>query len=320
MRTRTTQIITGAALAAVFATSGPASAATLSVTQPPNGPKLLYFEAAPGESNDVTVKTTPDGYVISDAANPLAVEGCAQSAPNEGTCSAAGSSVLTLALSDGANQLNVLADLDVVASGAGATSNGFYASGNGSVSFLGSAGIDHLFGGAGDDFVYGGDGDDTVGGGAGDDELNGGDDDDILKADAGIDKLIGDDGWDTIDYSIRSQPLALSLDGVANDGRTIGGPLGLTEGDNVAESSEVLLGGVSEDVLRGGSGREELRGFGGKDRIRGGAGPDEIFAGNGRDRVAARDGETDFVKCGRGKDRARADKNDDTRACEKGRG
>ena len=91
----------------------------------------------------------------------------------------------------------------------------------------GDAGNDTLIGGAGRDDLNGGAGLDTVAGGDGDDSLNGGD---------GPDTISGGGGNDTVDFSQRTQPLTISLDGVADDGEA-------GERDNVLPDVEGVIGG-----------------------------------------------------------------------------
>jgi dienelactone hydrolase len=87
-----------------------------------------------------------------------------------------------------------------------------------------------------------------------------------------------------------------------------------------------LVGGSEGDTLRGRGGRDFLRGRGGRDclaggrggdRLDGGRGGDDLSGGAGRDRIDARDREADSVRCGRGRDRAKVDRRDRVRGCEK---
>ena len=66
----------------------------------------------------------------------------------------------------------------------------------------------------------------------------------------------GDEGWDTVDYSDRSEAIKVSLDGLANDGWSAGGPVPLTEGDNVTETVEEVHGTSAGDRLIAGAGQE----------------------------------------------------------------
>ena len=92
---------------------------------------------------------------------------------------------------------------------------------------FGQGGNDVIRGGIGSDVLYGEEGDDTLDGGPGDDYLEGipcwCEDEYITH---GADTYIGGGGSDSITYEGRSENLALSPDGVANDGAP-------GEGDNI---------------------------------------------------------------------------------------
>ena len=104
---------------------------------------------------------------------------------------------------------------------------------------------------------------------------------------------------------------------------------------------EVLRGGAGDDEIRanrcvvsfcsrqrfvslngsvysGGPGRDRIIGADGRERIIGGPGADVLRGGLGRDTIlAAGDGRRDLVRCGPGRDRARVDRIDRVRACER---
>ena len=116
---------------------------------------------------------------------------------------------------------------------------------------LGGAGSDALSGGAGPDTLQGGDGSDTLSGNGGNDtllgeggsdSLQGGDGEDSLDGGAGGDFLGGGAGTDTGDWSQRSLPLNISIDGVANDGEA-------GEADNAGTDVENLVAGAGDDTL-----------------------------------------------------------------------
>jgi ELWxxDGT repeat protein len=195
----------------------------------------------------------------------------------------------------------------------------------------GDAGADHLMGGLGDDNLQGGsdatfgdysdDGGDTVSGGRGADTLSGG------------------DGYrDVLDYSDRSDDLAISLDGRANDG-------GRRERDNVLDDFESVHGGLGDDVIIGGGSNiygENLYGGSGDDTLEGGtygslegeagddvlmagtyqyglifdggAGHDLLSGGSGDDNFMAVDGGIDTVIGGGGADTAHCDRRDQVTA------
>jgi Ca2+-binding RTX toxin-like protein len=95
-----------------------------------------------------------------------------------------------------------------------------------------------------------------------------------------------------------------------------------------------LLGGEGPDSLFGGPGADKLTGDdprkphdredqdslvggSGNDRLNGGPGKDRYYGGSGNDRINARDGIREKVDCGTGRDRAKVDRRDRVRHCEK---
>lgn len=171
--------------------------------------------------------------------------------------------------------------------------------------FDGGAGADKIEAYGGNDVLLGGDGNDDLDGGEGNDELRGGSGDDKLAGDGyaapGSDIMDGGDGVDMVDEwndpsgNVHPQP-AVSLDGVANDGRP-------GENDNVTNiekfTSHVSIafsgGDAAETVevtnpsdeqpstLFGNGGNDVLTGYDFDDRIDGGAGDDRLFGGFGND-------------------------------------
>ena len=167
--------------------------------------------------------------------------------------------------------------------------------GPGNDSLAGQAGDDALTGGTGDDSESGGDGADAMSGDAGNDSLDGG---------AGPDVFSGGDGTDTGDYSTRTAPLNVTLDGNANDGEFL-------EGDNVETDVENLRGGSGADTLVGSDAGNTLDGGPGEDYSDGGAGSDTLVGGDAGDVLRTRgspDGDT--VTCGPGPDFVIAKPND----------
>jgi Ca2+-binding RTX toxin-like protein len=167
-----------------------------------------------------------------------------------------------------------------------------------------------VLGGRGQDTILGGDGNDTLDGGTGVNEVDGRGGDDVLRAwNTDTDDLRGGAGIDTVDYSGRTQNLAISLDDVADDGAKppemwitdLGGFVFVPEHDNVHadienvigglggdeiagnQSDNVFSGGGGSDVLFGGFGRDTLIGDAGNDRLIGGGAGDVLFGGAGND-------------------------------------
>jgi Ca2+-binding RTX toxin-like protein len=133
-------------------------------------------------------------------------------------------------------------------------------------------------------------------GGNGNDKLTGGPADDILRGEAGADTLTGGAGRDTADYSDRTAPLTVSLDGAAGDGE-------VGENDNVATDVENVGGGSADDVLTGSDADNGLSGNAGNDTISGGAGNDVVDGGPGDDVLDGGMG-SDSLIGGDGTDRA----------------
>src|SRR3954447_8857247 len=133
-------------------------------------------------------------------------------------------------------------------------------------------------------------------GGDGNDRLTGGPADDVLIGEAGADVLTGGGGRDTADYGARTNPVAIALDGTANDGEP-------GEGDNVALDVEILVGGAGADSLSGSSADNALLGNAGNDVLNGGEGADQIDGGAGDDTLSGSPG-ADTLTGGDGTDAA----------------
>ena len=221
-----------------------------------------------------------------------------------------------------------------------------------------------VYGIGGDDVIHGGPGNDVLIGGIGNDALDGGLGDDDFEGipgemlfggnppSQGTDTYVGGGGGDAVIYTGRGEDLALSLDGVANDGKP-------GENDNIAPDVTKVLGGSGSDVisgngyansLSGDTGNDVISGLAGDDRLFGGDGADRLDSGagqdylegangddvldggpdvdtfygedplcgssacTGRDRILARDGNAEFVACGAGIDAAEVDRIDQVRA------
>ena len=198
----------------------------------------------------------------------------------------------------------------------------------------GLAGNDVIRGLQGDDLLIGGPGDDQLFGGSGRDELRGDDGFDLLRGDDGADRSFGGAGGDTfratqgsaagvvgdgpdlmvggadndtVDYSLRTTAVRVTLDGAANDGAS-------GEGDragvlvNGISDIENIVSGTGDDVLIGNEQANFLVSRGGVDRITGDGGGDTIdvfdHAGN------------DVVTAGPGSDTCVLDAGDARTSCE----
>jgi hypothetical protein len=218
--------------------------------------------------------------------------------------------------------------------------------GDGNDTLRSGNGADTLAGDAGDDVLEASDGADTVNGGAGNDSLSA-----EVQQDA-ADEYIGGEGFDTIggdvttgnDFSEPNGDVAVSLDGVANDGaagegdnvrpdvervRALGRNVSMTGSDGpneliaTADASALrglggddrLIGADGADTLEGGDGNDYLEGGFGPDVLDGGAGVDQFVGdkterdviASGNDTIRARDGNAEQINCGIGSDSAVVD-------------
>jgi Tol biopolymer transport system component len=83
-----------------------------------------------------------------------------------------------------------------------------------------------------------------------------------------------------------------------------------------------LIGGFGQDILDGGPGNDTITGGGSADIITGGPGHDRLYGGGGGDTIYAKDGQRDFIDCGKngygkaGRDTVYADTIDVISHCE----
>ena len=136
-----------------------------------------------------------------------------------------------------------------------------------------------IYGGAGNDVLVGGAGANALWGEAGDDTLVNGADD-AYSASGTSDYFRGGSGTDTVDYSESEGPVAVDIDGAADDGYAADG-----ERDNVYTDVENVVGSVHGDRLTGSSGANLLLGNHGNDTIVGGGGSDLLAGGSDVDTV-----------------------------------
>ena len=136
-------------------------------------------------------------------------------------------------------------------------------------------------------------GDDVLSGTAAGDRLFGLNGDDVLRGLLGNDLLDGGNGNDDLDG------------GPGRD--TLRGQRG----------HDRLAGGDGDDVLLGGPGKDRLNGGKGNDKLTGNSGRDAFVGGPGNDTIDAKDGLSEPVRCGPGRDRVKADRTDRLSGCEK---
>jgi Ca2+-binding RTX toxin-like protein len=170
--------------------------------------------------------------------------------------------------------------------------------GGGAEGDLLGADLENLTAGAGNDTITGNASGNVLNGGPGDDRL-------IAIAATSTDTFIGGPGIDTLDYSVRTHDLQLTIDGKPDSGEP-------GEHDTIDQSIENLIGGSGNDTLtgnaldnrlEGGPGDDTLYGMDGDDVLVGGSGNDTLYGGNGDDTFLflADSGEgNDVVYCGPG--------------------
>jgi uncharacterized delta-60 repeat protein len=200
--------------------------------------------------------------------------------------------------------------------------------GDGHDNLVGGTVSDRIEGGNGDDVLVGNAGNDTMRGGAGDDSLSGDAGNDLMDGGTGADEVHGGSGIDWIDYTSRTAPLVITLNGNATSGQA-------GEQDELYDDIEVVNGGAGNDVitgswanntLYGNAGNDQLFGAGGIDKLYGGAGHDKLNGGTnadqlygdaGDDLLLAVDGAKDSLFGGAGIDTASADAVDILNSVEK---
>ena len=233
----------------------------------------LTYTATSGEANRLEIEQLGSSVVVTDSGADFlfGLPGCRSIAAGSLRCD--GVALVSVALGDGDDILRASVSLRTEADG-----------------------------GPGDDWLVAGAGDDELAGGAGHDRLDGG---------AGSDDLDGAGGEDMVDYTLRTGPVIVTLDGVENDGAP--GELDLVVG------VENVHGGSGNDVVDGDGEANEIAGGAGDDSLGGGDGADSIDGGEGQDGVNAldppnADGEPassgpgeDQVSCGGGRDRVYGD-------------
>jgi Ca2+-binding RTX toxin-like protein len=365
------RLITVILLALLATTANAHAAGVIGIV--PNHPQLnanVLEYGGDGAADTISIYYDGAGapkFTYSAGVDVQAVAPCTATTSSSGECPSAGITYV-VAFGGGGNDLITL-DMcglcgssptglifgeagDDILTGAASTGSGpssasyGLSGGDGNDTLRSGNGADTLSGDAGNDVLEASDGADTVNGGAGDDSLS------AESLQDAADEYIGGDGFDTIggnvstgnDFSEPSVDIAVSLDGVANDG-------GPGEGDNVmpdvervkalgrnvtmigsdaaneliatADSSTIrglggddrLIGSDGADSLEGGEGADYLEGGFGPDVLDGGGGVDQFVGdkterdviASGNDQIRARDGNAEQINCGIGSDSAIVD-------------
>ena len=277
---------TAAIIVAVAALMPASSAAASQISG--TGATVTYT-AAPGEQNHVLVTVTPYDSLCGSVGTPcLQVwDSGARMTAVSGTCVLETSDPITGDTARCTLPNAVVADL-------GDRDDSYWDWDGPSTIDAGSGNDNPIYGEGGDDVIRGGIGSDVLIGQAGDDVLDGGPGDDDLdgipgagedeSATRGADTYIGGGGNDSLTYETRSENLALSPDGVANDGAA-------GEGDNIGTDITTIVGGHGSDTLTGNAGRNVFGGGEGDDVLTGGGGDDQLAGGPGADKLYGGDGQ-----------------------------
>src|SRR5688572_1200702 len=248
------------AVAVGIAAPGAFAATTVTYNAGGTSPGMNVTDDPGSTANLVVTAGTQNNHVgLRSNAGPLtAGSGCLQVSATEVTCFASGPRIVTADLGDGDDHLG---------HHFGAVNGSFIRGGDGNDDIDGADHADSFDGGAGDDRMQGASGDDVMNGGPGNDVFltnhletgndvkNGGDGNDriIATRDPGNDVYTGGAGVDLLDFSDGTAGVAVSLDGVANDG-----PAGET--DNAGTDIENVKGSRGDDTLVGNSDRNLLEG------------------------------------------------------------
>jgi Tol biopolymer transport system component len=134
--------------------------------------------------------------------------------------------------------------------------------------------------------------------------LRAGPDDDLICGTVGPDKIFAGEGNDRV---LAGEGRDIVHGGAGNDEVFGGGGTDFVYGES---GRDRIHGENGDDVLIGGSGNDILWGDSGGDYLKGGPGVDRFFGGYGNDVIDSRDGLTEHVYCGEGKDRVEADLRD----------
>jgi Ca2+-binding RTX toxin-like protein len=296
--------------------------------------KRVFFAAAPGEVNNLSISLSGTDYVLTDAGATVdAGPGCT-AAGGTATCPGTGIIGITVTGDDVGDSLtNTTSTPSTISGGDG---NDSLEGGSGNDTLRGNKGVDSLSAGGGDDFVdVRGDRGDVVTCGIGDDTVRA-DGSDLVASDCEtVDR--GDDppppppgptsGPSPAAGSLlgpvetaRLDPGACAMDRLGTseddrlDGTAFGDNLFGLQGNDIldgGENDDCLFGGVGSDRLIGAEGDDRLLGddsgggVPGNDRLIGNAGNDLLMGGPGRDRLSGGAGRNRLLG-GSGNDRLRA--------------
>jgi Ca2+-binding RTX toxin-like protein len=151
------------------------------------------------------------------------------------------------------------------------------------------ADVENIKGGSAADTITGNSLNNEITGNAANDTLNGGAGHDTFlegSATSGADSITGGAGIDTVDYSLRTVAINVTMNGASTSGQGTTGQ----EGDIISLDTENCLGGGGDDtitgnaldnLLYGGAGNDNLSGLAGNDELDGGGQSDSVDGGAG---------------------------------------
>jgi Ca2+-binding RTX toxin-like protein len=269
------------------------------------GGRILWYEADPGETNQVEVRhVDPDTTIRDSGAMITAGPGCVSISVNEVSCPEINYFV-SVDLGDGDDEAVVVEDSAASAFGVnvgggdgsdelsacdacrstlgGGDGNDILTGGLvGGGSVFGNGGNDTLTGnpgdggtlsgGAGDDTITGGDRWNPIQGGGGNDTIVAGPGFDLIEPGGGVDNVDGGPGSDTVSYRRFSAPVVVDLrTGEATAGGDVDALVSITNAIGTRRHSDRLIGDSENNRLNGAGGdRDELLGGAGDDVLRGG--------------------------------------------------
>jgi Ca2+-binding RTX toxin-like protein len=218
----------------------PARAGTASMPSTGAGApqSVIFYWAAPGERNDVTVTPGPDSSVVfSDAGAPVELDGCERLDEHTARCTPPPGALVSGAVS-ALDRSDRVVNFDPRLSISGGGGADTLTTGVGGY-ITGGSGADVLTGSSGDDDLIGGSGSDRIEGGDGNDRLQGED----FLAPRTADVIDGGAGVDVVSYRGR-------FTGVRVDIRRVAGQGGPGENDRLT-GIEGFEGGSGADRVTG---------------------------------------------------------------------
>ena len=289
--------------------------------------KRVWYAAAPGEANNLTISLTGPDFVLSDPGAAITANPPCSGSGSTASCPTAGIIGFTVTGDDQADSLrNTTSTRSTLSGGDG---NDSLEGGSGDDTLRGNQGIDTLRGGDGNDLIdVRGDRGDIVSCGGGNDTVRA-DGSDLIASDCEtLDVPPAAPGPDTSPPAIGllgpTEIATLDPGACANDrlgtpgadvlnGTDMGDNLFALQGNDTVNglgNDDCIFGGVGSDRLVGAQGDDRLlgddsdSGVPGNDRLQGNSGNDLLIGGPGRDRISGGRG-NDRLRAGPGRNRLR---------------